>query len=224
MPDRYLSLFSLLSSTSREHLLSIAWSIDQIVYPVSALSSKCFLVSTLIGSFNLCFHLSFSVPLSDQNYECLPQKSQCARICWYLAWCEKDFWQSLQQEERVLTYIVDSSVLLLNIMICIYVCMCIYIYIYIYIYNNVKLKGLSGNCCIFLHALIWDSKKPSLSFILPSATNLTYFVLNQNCKWVCSIFTLSPSQVYPHPDDRATRSHVSQCHWHDDWSNEFRYI
>ena len=65
-----------------------------------------------------------------------------------------------------------------------YICMYVYIYIYIYIhiYNNVKLKGSSGNCCIFLHALIWDSKKPSLSFILPSATNLTYFVLNQNCK------------------------------------------
>ena len=46
--------------------------LDQIVYPGSTLSSKCILVSTLIGSFNLCFNLSFSVPLSDQNYECLP--------------------------------------------------------------------------------------------------------------------------------------------------------
>ena len=37
----------------------------------STLYSKSFLVSTLIGSFTLCFHFSFSVPLSDQNYECL---------------------------------------------------------------------------------------------------------------------------------------------------------
>ena len=45
--------------------------LDQIVYPGSTLYNKCFLVSTLIVSFNICFHFSFSVPLSDQNYECL---------------------------------------------------------------------------------------------------------------------------------------------------------
>ena len=37
--------------------------LDQIVYPGSALFSKCFLVRSLIGSFNLCFHFSFLVPL-----------------------------------------------------------------------------------------------------------------------------------------------------------------
>ena len=45
--------------------------LDQIVYPGSTRYSKCFLISTLIVSFNICFHFSFSVHLSDQNYECL---------------------------------------------------------------------------------------------------------------------------------------------------------
>ena len=46
--------------------------LDQIVYLSSTLYSKCFLGSTLVGPFNLCFHFSFSVPLSDQNCEFLP--------------------------------------------------------------------------------------------------------------------------------------------------------